>query len=117
MNLPAHIITCNTSHEPTRSWHNISQSKQSIIVSQTTPGSKGQQRLRLAQPARRQAKMLQTALAVFTHRQALAPPQTHYFLVIAWRSTPCRQAPNNTETPDASLTAWRIYPCRQAPYQ
>ncbi|QCE03355.1 hypothetical protein DEO72_LG8g1379 [Vigna unguiculata] len=36
MNLPAHIITCHTIHEPTRSWHSISRSKQSIIVSQTT---------------------------------------------------------------------------------
>ena len=33
MNLPAHIITCHTIHEPTRSWHSISRSKQSIIVS------------------------------------------------------------------------------------
>ena len=36
MNLPAHIITCHTIHEPTRSWHSISRSKQSIIVSQIT---------------------------------------------------------------------------------
>ncbi|QCE10626.1 hypothetical protein DEO72_LG10g1857 [Vigna unguiculata] len=34
MNLPAHTITCHTIHEPTRSWHNISRSKKSIIVIQ-----------------------------------------------------------------------------------
>ncbi|QCD90376.1 hypothetical protein DEO72_LG4g1331 [Vigna unguiculata] len=33
MNLPAHIITCHTIHEPTRSWHSISRSKQSISFS------------------------------------------------------------------------------------
>ncbi|QCE10960.1 hypothetical protein DEO72_LG10g2193 [Vigna unguiculata] len=27
MNLPAHIITCHTIHEPTRSWHSIPRSK------------------------------------------------------------------------------------------
>jgi len=61
MSLPAHIITCHTIHEPTRSWHNISRSKQALLSVKTAPGSKGQQRLRLAQPTRRQAKMLQTA--------------------------------------------------------
>jgi len=49
MNLPAHIITCHTIHEPTRSWHSISRSKQSIIVSlKTTHTAHNLPRKRLA---------------------------------------------------------------------
>ncbi|QCD79028.1 hypothetical protein DEO72_LG1g2665 [Vigna unguiculata] len=117
MNLPAHIITCHTIHEPTRSWHSISRSKQSIIVSQNnTPGIKEQQRLRLARPICHQAKLFQTAWQyLLTARRQR--PQGHCFLVTAWRTSPCRQALPHAGTPDASPTAWRTYPCRQALYQ
>jgi len=44
-------------------------------------------------------KIVPDRLAVPAHRQAPAPFQCHYFLVIAWRSTPCRQAPCNAGVP------------------
>jgi len=56
-------------------------------------------------------------LAVSTHRQAPDSSQSHCFLVIAWWSTPCRQAPKNTGTPDAIPIVWRTYSCRQVLYQ
>ena len=44
-------------------------------------------------------KIVPDRLAVPAHRQAPAPFQCHYFLVTAWRSTPCRQAPCNAGVP------------------
>jgi len=56
-------------------------------------------------------------LAVFTHRQASASSQTHCFLVTAWRSTSCRQAPHGAVFSHAKSIAWRLSVGRQAPYQ
>jgi len=50
-----------TIHEPTRSWHNISLSKCSIIAQITHQTNKGHQHFHLARPIRRQAKLFQTA--------------------------------------------------------
>jgi len=117
MNLPAHIITCHTIHEPTRSWHSISRSKQSIIVSQNnTPGIKEQQRLRLARPTRRQAKLFQTAWRYSLPARRQRPP----------RPTVSSSPPGGAHRaarrllsadPLAKAIAWRLSEARQAPYQ
>ncbi|QCE10889.1 hypothetical protein DEO72_LG10g2121 [Vigna unguiculata] len=56
-------------------------------------------------------------LAVFTHRQAPTSSQTHCFLVTAWRSTPCRQAPLGAVFSHAKPIAWQLSIDRQEPYQ
>ncbi|QCD79411.1 hypothetical protein DEO72_LG1g3051 [Vigna unguiculata] len=79
MNLPAHIITCHTIHEPTRSWHNISRSKHHCQFNKTTYQMQVQQRLRLAQPTRCQAKLLQTAWQYPLPARRQRPPDLTVF--------------------------------------
>jgi len=62
-------------------------------------------------------KTVPDRLAVFTHRQAPASSQTHYFLVTAWQSLTCRQAHLSTMHSPVKSIAWRVSVYRQAPYQ
>ncbi|QCD96955.1 hypothetical protein DEO72_LG6g1665 [Vigna unguiculata] len=52
-------------------------------------------------------------------KQPKAPAsfQSHCFLVTAWRSTPCRQAPLGAVSSHAKPIAWRLSVDRQTPYQ
>jgi len=118
MNLPVHIITCQTPsmNLPAHGTTSPDPSKASLSVKNNTLESKEQQPFRLARPTRRQAKLFQTAWRyLLTARRQR--PQGHCFLVTAWRTSPCRQALSHTGTPDASRTARRTYPCRQVLYQ
>jgi len=47
----------------------------------------------------------------------LRTSQPHCFLVTAWRSTPCRQAPLSAAHSPVKSIAWRLSAYRQAPYQ
>jgi len=117
MNLPAHIITCHTIHEPTRSWHSISRSKQSIIVSQNHTRIP---RTTASPPGSAHTPPGETApnrLAVLTSRQAPAFSQTPLFSrhrlaehTVPPGATQCR--PSHAKT-----FAWRLSVDRQAPFQ
>jgi len=66
----------------------------------TSPGENAPDRLAVFPPARRQRS-----------------PRPHCFLVTAWRSTPCRQAPLSAAHSPVKSIAWRLSAYRQAPYQ
>ena len=69
----------STIHEPTRSWHNISRSKCSIIAQNNTQTNQGQQHFRLAQPTRRQAKSVHTAWRYLPTARRQRPPSATVF--------------------------------------
>jgi len=92
MNLPAHGTA---SPDP---------SKASVSVKDSTPQYTEHQRFRLAQPTRRQAKLLQTAWRNSPPARRQRAPRPHWFLVTAWRSTPCRQAPAQCNPPTPWLS-------------
>ncbi|QCD86657.1 hypothetical protein DEO72_LG3g1181 [Vigna unguiculata] len=91
-----------------------------VLASQLKRNTYTTQSLQDFRPAQLQVPPSETSpdrLAVPSHRQALAFSQTHYFTVTAWRSTPCRQAPRDAGTFDASPITWRTCLGRQVPYQ
>jgi len=63
-----------------------------------------QQRFRLARPTRRQAKLLQTAWRYSPPARRQRSPRPHCFLVTAWQSTLCRQAPLSADPPTLRLS-------------
>ena len=79
MNLPVHIITCQTPsmNLPAHGTASPDPSKASLSVKNNTPESKEQQHFCLARPTRRQAKLFQTAWRYsLTARRQLPPRPT-----------------------------------------
>jgi len=81
MNLPVHIITCQTPsmNLPAHGTASPDPSKASLSVKNNTPGSKEQQHFRLARPTRRQAKLFQTAWRYSLTARRQRPPRPTVF--------------------------------------
>ncbi|QCE00200.1 hypothetical protein DEO72_LG7g1487 [Vigna unguiculata] len=81
MNLPVHIITCQTPsmNLPAHGTASPDPSKASLSVKNNTPESKEQQHFCLARPTGRQAKLFQTAWRYSLTARRQRPPRPTVF--------------------------------------
>ncbi|QCD82519.1 hypothetical protein DEO72_LG2g2859 [Vigna unguiculata] len=81
MNLPVHIITCQTPsmNLPAHGTASPDPSKASLSIKNNTPESNEQQHFRLARPTRRQAKLFQTAWRYLLTARRQRPPRLIVF--------------------------------------